>query len=123
MKKNWIFVILSITMLFSLSFLPASGNDLQNHSPRESAAQTQSTLAEISLSNPTQYKVQVLLWALADTPSYYVYIPPKAIKSIKVKPGSYWIDIKFSTDQCSPKGRNMKITKKTSLTMVCSKPK
>jgi hypothetical protein len=121
MKKNWIFVILSIAMLSSLGFRPAPGNETLNYPPKESAAQN--VLAELSLINPTQYKVEVLLWAMADTPSYYFYLSPKGTKIAKIKPGLYWVDIRFASDKCSPKGKNMKITKKTSITMVCSKPK
>jgi hypothetical protein len=112
MKKSWIFVMLSLAMLFSLGFAPAPANETPSNA-----------LAEFHLINQTPYKAQVLLWGGINAQSYYVYLPPRGAKSINVKPASYWVDIMIASDKCIRKGRDMKIIKKTNLTVVCSRPK
>ena len=121
MRKNLIFVILSIAMLFSLGFAPAPSNETPNHPLAKPTAQN--ALAELHLINQTPYKAEVLLWGGINAQSYYVYLPPKSAKSIKVKPNSYWVDIMIASDKCIRNGKDMKITKKTSVTVVCRKPK
>jgi hypothetical protein len=121
MKKNWIFVILSIAMLFSLGFLPAPGNEVLNHSlAKPTATKAPNTQVEVTFVNQTAYQMVVALLVIKAPSRSFVSLPPKSTKTIKIYPGTYFVSPSTVPDnKCRPHPKTMKITKNTKFTVVC----
>ena len=122
MKKNWIFIILSLAMLFSLGFIPTP--EIQNANPSQLEA-ANSISVDFLLNNKSPNTAVVTIESTQPYFSTSFYVPKgtKTTKSIKVAPGKYQVIIGLGSG-CQSIVKNITITKKTkkvNLPFTCGK--
>jgi hypothetical protein len=127
MKKNWIFVILSIAMLFSLGFLPAPSKNTVN----SGLASTSAVSIELIVVNRAKAKLIISVSGLQPyfQTNFYVQKGTSVIQTINIKPGNYkvYANCIYPGRPYSPRMvKNITVTSKTKTIKVsfsCSKVK
>jgi hypothetical protein len=120
MKKNWIFIILSLAVLFSLGFLPTPGNNTLNSLP---VKPTGSSQASLSVANNTKHTISVWLYGIKTQKHYSFWMSSeRGAKKINVVPDIYQVNIYYQDSvECKPMKMNVKITTQAKIKLACVK--
>jgi hypothetical protein len=118
MKKKQLLVILALGLVFSMGFVPAYSmqnvGDLNNPLLKP----TSSAPVELTITNKTAGIVAVYVFGAQN---YAIRLSAGATGTIKVKPAKYTLWV--MPEKCDHFGKDLKILKKTKLTVKCGKIK